>query len=64
MADASSHQAAFRARRREAGWRKLSFWLEPGEAELLDRLKAQHGTAESAVRAALRLAAEPRAVDS
>ncbi len=59
MADASTHQAAFRQRRRDAGWAKLSFWLEPGEAALLERLKARHGTAEKAVKAALeRLAAE------
>ena len=59
MADASQHQAKFRRRRREAGWAKLSFWLEPDQAVLLERLKVRHGTAEKAVKAALeRLAAE------
>ena len=59
MSDASAHQAAFRRRRREAGWAKLSFWLEPDAAALLEQLKARHGTAEKAVKAALvRLAAD------
>ena len=51
-------QAAMRQRRREAGWKKLSFYLEPGEVELLNRLKARHGTDKAAVTAALRIAAE------
>ena len=49
----SQHQAAFRAKRREAGWAKCSFWLPPEDLARLERLKAIHGTQEAAVRAAL-----------
>ena len=58
MSDPATHQAAFRIRRKEAGVRKLSFYLYPEEAALLDRLKARHGTDRASVVAALRLAAE------
>lgn len=58
MADTHDHQAAFRQRRKAQGYRKLSVYLDPREAELLDRLKREHGTDKAAVAAALRLAAE------
>ena len=57
MASDAEHQAAFRARRKEAGAKKLSLYLTPEEAKLLAKLKSRHGTEAAAVKAALRLAA-------
>lgn len=59
LMSARDHAAAFRQRRKEEGWRKLSFYLPPAEVDTLARLRALYGSQEAAVRAALqRLAAE------
>lgn len=55
------HAKAFRDRRRESGWLKLSFWLPPSEAEELRRLQEVRGTQEAAVRVALSKLASERA---
>ena len=57
MSDSAAHQATFRARRKDAGAKKLSFYLTAEEAALLAKLKSRHGTEVAAVRAALRVAA-------
>ena len=57
MSDPAKHQAAFRARRKTEGARKLSFYLSVEEAELLKKRKARHKTDRASVVAALRIAA-------
>ena len=54
MSDTADYQAAFRQRRRDAGFRKLSLYLTPEEAALLDGLKTVHRTDHAVVVTALK----------
>lgn len=46
--------ATYHAKRREAGWKKVTVWLPPEGLEQLAKLKAAHGSNDAAVQALLK----------
>jgi hypothetical protein len=55
--------ADFHAKRKAEGWRKVTVWLDPPSAFKLDALKAAAGSADEAVRQALKGWAGPAAIE-
>ena len=46
--------AAYHEKRKDEGWRKLAFWLSPDTLKLLEKAKAEHGSGDAAIAAALK----------
>lgn len=52
--------AAFHAKRKAAGLRKVTLWLSPEAREALEVLKVEHGSKDAAADAAIRRLAEAK----